>query len=276
MSLDKLNVDLSGAAFCDVDETGHAKDFIAYLDLASTCFRPVKRFALSLLQLEPGQFVLDLGCGCGDDLRKLAPLVAPSGLAFGVDNSTSLIHEAQRRHGMSGLPLKFETGDAAHLRWADGFFHACYSDRVLQHLSDPQGTLLEIHRLLKPGGRVVVVDRDWGMVTLTAADNATTTAVLSRASTGIRNGRIGRQLSEMLHNAGFDAVEVYPHRIHIENFATADALLDLQVILNHAVDEHLVEQRAADSWLADLHHRDAVGSFSAAVSLFASCAVKTC
>lgn len=276
MSQDKLNFDLSGAAFCDVDETGHEEEFIAYLDLASTHFRPVKRLALVLLQLKHGQFVLDVGCGCGDDLREMAKLVSSSGLALGVDKSTSLIQEAQRRHVLSGLPLKFETGDAAHLRWADGFFHACYADRVLQHLSDPQGTLLEIHRLLKPGGRVVVVDRDWGMVTLNAADNATTAAILSRASTGIRNAQIGRQLSEMLHNAGFDAVEVYPHRIHIENFATADALLDLQVILNHAVNEHLVEQGAADSWLADLRHRDTVGSFSAAVSLFASCAVKTC
>lgn len=90
--------DLSGAAFSDVDAAGKAADFIAYPDLASSSFRPVKRLALSLLQLEPIQFALDLGCGCGDDLPEMANLVAPSGLAIGIDKSASLIEEARRRH----------------------------------------------------------------------------------------------------------------------------------------------------------------------------------
>jgi len=267
--------DLSGAAFSDVDAAGRAADFIAYLDLASSSFRPVKRRALSLLRLEPSQFALDLGCGCGDDLREMANLVAPSGLAIGMDRSAALIEEARRRHAMCGLPLKFEEGDAAHLPWSDGFFHACYADRVLQHLNNPDRALRELHRVLKPGGRIVVVERDWEMVRLDAKDATTTNTILQRARTGIVNGWIGQQLSEKLRNAGFTAIEVYPHRIGIETFVTADALLDLQSVLDHAVAERLVQRRSAELWIAELLDRDRAGKFFASILLLAAFGAKT-
>jgi ubiquinone/menaquinone biosynthesis C-methylase UbiE len=267
--------DLSGAAFSNVDAVGNAADFIAYLDIASSSFRPVKRFALSLLQLEPSQFALDLGCGCGDDLREMASLVAPSGLAIGVDNSASLIEEARRRHSLDGLPLKFEKGHAAQLRWPDGFFHACYADRVLQHLNDPDRVLREVNRVLKPRGRIVVVERDWGMVRLDAADGTTTNTILDRARTGIVNGWIGKQLSKKLRNTGFTAIEVYPHWIDIEKFATVNALLDLQTVLDHAVAERLIQRRSAELWIADLLDRDRAGKFFASILLLAAFCRKT-
>jgi len=268
-------MDLSGAAFSDVDAAGKAADFIAYLDLASSSFRPVKRLALSLLRLEPSQFALDLGCGCGDDLREMANLVAPSGLAIGMDKSASLIEEARRRHAMAGIPLRFEEGDAAHLPWSDGFFHACYADRVLQHLNDPDRVLRELHRVLKPRGRMVVVERDWEMVRLDTKDATTTNTILQRARTAIVNGWIGQHLPEKLRSAGFTAIEIYPHRIDIETFVRANALLDLQTVLDHAVAECLVQRRSAESWIADLLDRDRAGKFCASISLLAAVGTKT-
>ena len=266
--------DLSGASFSNVDANGRACDFIAYLDLASSSFRPVKRLALSLLQLKPSQFALDLGCGCGDDLREMADLVVPGGFAFGVDRSALLIKEAQRRYSDGALPLKFEKGDAAHLRWSGGFFHACYADRVLQHLNDPDRVLREVHRVLKPKGRIVVVERDWGMVRVDAVDGTTTNTILQRARAGIVNGWIGQQLSEKLRNAGFTAIKAYPHRINIEKFETANALLDLQTVLDHAVAERLVERRSAELWMADLLDRDRTGKFFASMLLLAALGMK--
>lgn len=268
--------DLSGAAFSNVDAAGGAGDFIAYLDLAASNFRPVKRLALTLLQLQPSQVALDLGCGCGDDLREMATLVAPGGLAIGIDKSTSLIAEARRRHATSGLPLQFEINDAAHLGWSDGFFDACYVDRVLQHLSDPNEVLRELRRVLKPQGRIVVVERDWSTVKLDAADASTTRTILDRARTAIVNVWTGQHLSETLRNAGFSGIETYPREIDIHKFTTADALLDLQTVLAHTVAERLMQRIRAESWLADLLARDAACRFFASIRLLVASGLNTC
>jgi SAM-dependent methyltransferase len=270
----KQSADLSGTAFCDIDGTGYAADFIAYLDQAADHFRPLKVFTHSLLRLRPGDRILDVGCGCGDDLRELATLVTPNGCAVGIDSSQSMIDEARQRSAGCELPLQFERGDAAHLRWHADYFDACRADRVFQHLPDPQRALNELLRVLKPGGRVVIVDRDWGMVAVDASDVETTRVVLNRACAGIRNGWMGRGLGGLFKKAGVIDAEVQAKSISINRFAVADALLDLRVVLDHAIAEALVSQDVAANWLNDLLDRDAASRFFATVTLYIACGRK--
>ena len=270
----KQSVDLSGTGFCDVDGTGYAADFITYLDQAADHFKPLKIFTHSLLRLRPGERILDIKCGCGDDLRELATLVTPNGWAVGIDNSQSMIDEARRRHAGCELPLQFERGDAGHLRWQADYFDVCRADRVFQHLTDPERTLNEMLRVLKPGGRVLVVDRDWGMVAVDASDVETTRAVLNRASAGIRNGWMGRGLCGLFKKSGVINAEVQTKSISINSFAVADTLLDLRVVVEHAIAEQLVSQDVAAKWLNDLLYRDAANQFFATVTLYIACGRK--
>ena len=270
----KQSVDLSGTAFCDVDATGYAGDFITYLDQAADHFRPLKVFTHSLLRLRPGERILDVGCGCGDDLRELATLVIPNGCAVGIDSSQSMIDEARQRNAGCELPLQFELGDAGHLRWHSHYFDACRADRVFQHLPDPERALSEMVRVLKPGGRVLIVDRDWGMVGVDASDVETTRVVLNRACAGIRNGWMGRGLGGLFKKAGVINAEVQTKSISINSFAVADTLLDLRVVLDHAIAEKLVSQDVAAKWLNDLLDRDAAGKFFATVTLYIACGSK--
>ena len=271
----RQSVDLSGTAFCDVDGTGHARDFITYLDQAADHFRPLKLFTHSLLQLRPGDRILDVGCGCGDDLRELATLVAPSGCAVGIDSSQAMIDEARQRHAGRELPLQFERGDAGHLRWPPDYFDACRADRVFQHLPDPERALNEMLRVLKPGGRALIVDRDWGMVAVEASDVATTHVILNRACAGIRNGWMGRGLGGLFKKAGVSNAEVQRKSISIKSFAVADTLLDLRVVREHAIAEKLVTQDVGAKWLDDLLDRDAAGRFFATLTLYIACGMKT-
>jgi SAM-dependent methyltransferase len=270
----KQSVDLSGTAFCDVDASGYAGDFITYLDQAADHFRPLKVSTHLLLRLRPGERILDVGCGCGDDLRELATLVTPNGCAVGIDSSQSMIDEARQRNAGCELPLQFELGDAAHLRWHSDYFDACRADRVFQHLPDPERALNEMLRVLKPGGRVLIVDRDWGMVAVDASDVETTRVVLNRACAGIRNGWMGRGLGGLFKRAGVINAEVQTKSISINSFAVADTLLDLRVVLDHAIAEKLVSQEVAAKWLDDLLDRDAANRFFATLTLYLACGSK--
>jgi SAM-dependent methyltransferase len=270
----KQSVDLSGAAFCDIDATGHAGDFITYLDQAAGHFRPLKVFTHSLLRLRPGERILDVGCGCGDDLRELATLVTPHGCAVGIDSSQAMIAEARQRNAGCELPLQFERGDAGQLRWRADYFDACRADRVFQHLPDPERALNEMLRVLKPGGRVLIVDRDWGMVAVDASDVETTRVILNRACAGISNGWMGRGLGGLFKKAGVINAEVQTKSISINSFTLADTLLDLRVVRDHAIAEGLVSQDVAARWLDDLLERDAASRFFATLTLYIACGRK--
>ncbi len=264
----KQRVDLSGTAFGDVDQTGHAVSFISYLDEATSQFKVLKDSTHSVLRPRPGERVLDVGCGSGDDVRELAAMVAPNGCAFGIDKSESMIEEARRRAAGCDLPMQFERGEAVRLPWQSDYFNACRADRLLQHLPEPDRALNEMLRVLKPGGRLVVVDRDWGMVALDSPDSATTQAVLNRACAGIRNGWMGRRLHGLFKRASLTGVQVQAHAITITRFDIADTLLDLRIVTEHAVRERRIAHQAADAWLDDLLERDSAGTFLATLTLY--------
>jgi ubiquinone/menaquinone biosynthesis C-methylase UbiE len=67
------------------------------------------------MDLTSGENVLDVGCGVGDDIRKLAPLIHPNGCAIGIDASESMIAEARRRCADVVPAIHFAVGEAETL-----------------------------------------------------------------------------------------------------------------------------------------------------------------
>jgi ubiquinone/menaquinone biosynthesis C-methylase UbiE/predicted transcriptional regulator len=103
-----------------------------------------------------GVRVVDVGTGSG----ALLPLLAGAGAAVtAVDHSAALLARARRRCRDAGIAdVAFVQADVRALPFADGTFDAAYSSMVLHHLPDPRAGLAELARLVRPGGRVAVVE----------------------------------------------------------------------------------------------------------------------
>jgi ubiquinone/menaquinone biosynthesis C-methylase UbiE len=126
--------------------------------------------AYLLPHLRPGQRLLDLGCGPGTITADLAERVAP-GRVVGVDRSEDVLAEAARVAADRGLDnVTFETGDAYDLRFGDGELDVVHAHQVLQHLTDPVAALVEMGRVLRPGGILAVRDSDYGAFVWWPAD----------------------------------------------------------------------------------------------------------
>jgi Methylase involved in ubiquinone/menaquinone biosynthesis len=101
-----------------------------------------------------GLRVLEIGCGLGTDGAQFAKAGADY---TGVDLTDAAVKFAQRRFELFQLPGAFRTADAEKLDFADDSFDVVYSHGVLHHTPDTAGAIREIYRVLKPGGRAVVM-----------------------------------------------------------------------------------------------------------------------
>jgi len=139
--------------------------------LRAHAWRTAYNSAAYLLELlEPGQRLLDVGCGPGTITTDLAALVAP-GAVLGLDVEPAVIVEAEeRRLSIGAANVSFATGDVYALDLADASFDVVHAHQLLQHLTDPVAALGELRRVLRPGGTLAVRDSDYGAFAWAPAD----------------------------------------------------------------------------------------------------------
>jgi SAM-dependent methyltransferase len=101
-----------------------------------------------------GLKVLEIGCGLGTDGAQFAEAGADY---TGVDLTEAAVDLARKRFELFNLPGKFQTADAENLDFADESFDLVYSHGVLHHTPETRKAVQEIHRVLRPGGRAVVM-----------------------------------------------------------------------------------------------------------------------
>ena len=251
--------------FSDVDQFGGSDYFVNFLDALarSDYFVQLKQRTREMLNLRGGSYVLDVGCGTGDDVRGLASIVAPTGLAVGIDRSKSLIAEAVRRTSSSDLRTAFCVGDARSLPFDDNSFDGCRAERVLQHITDPYAVIAEMVRVAKPGMRIVVFDADWDTLVVDAPDNIVTRKIMAFRTDDVVNGTMGRQLYRLFKQAGLIDIEIIPLPRVFTDYAEANDTFSLAVFAHHAQEAGFITRDEADTWVRQLQELGEAGLFFA-------------
>src|SRR5258707_15351923 len=122
--------------------------------------RELRQKTATLAQLQPGEQVLDVGCGTGTLAIEVARRVGRAGRVAGVDPGKEQIARARRSAARRNMPIEFQIGVIEQLPFPDRSFDVVLSTLMMHHVPAPlkrQG-LAEIARVLKPGGRLVIAD----------------------------------------------------------------------------------------------------------------------
>ena len=122
---------------------------------------------LTLAKLQPGERVLDVGCGTGTLAIAAKRHVGPNGAVTGVDPAAEMIERAVKKASARSADVAFRTAAAEELPFANGTFDVVLSSLMLHHL--PKETrragVQEMRRVLKPGGRLLAIDFGRGAAT---------------------------------------------------------------------------------------------------------------
>jgi arsenite methyltransferase len=213
------------------------------------------------LALRPSERVLDIGCGPGFLTGEAAAEVGPNGWACGIDISAAGLTAA--RHRASGQPyaawIEFMEGDATALPFPDNAFDAAVATQVYEYVGDIPRALAELRRVLRPGGRAIIVDTDWDTLIWHGSDPARTARILSAWDEHLTDPNLPRSLRPALHRAGMTVERVETLNIlNLELSGYSQGLAGL--IANFVPGRRGVSQEETAAWLDDLRHQDEVGS----------------
>ena len=123
-------------------------------------WRELRQKTVKLARIQPGDKVLDVGCGTGTLALEVARRAGRAGRVTGIDPSTEQIARARSKAARHNVPIDFQIGVIEHLPFPDQTFDVVLSTLMMHHLpaSLKRQGLAEIARVLKPGGRLIIAD----------------------------------------------------------------------------------------------------------------------
>jgi arsenite methyltransferase len=156
---------------------------------------------LAALGLRLGDHVVDLGCGPGLLALDMLGRIGEQGRLEALDLSDSMLALAQERCAAC-KNARFQSGDVTALPYQDASFDAAVCTQVYEYVDDVQRALLELHRVLRPGGRAVVVDTDWESCVWHSSDAARMRQVLDAWDSHCAHPHLPSTLPQRLRAAG--------------------------------------------------------------------------
>jgi ubiquinone/menaquinone biosynthesis C-methylase UbiE len=250
-------------AWIQVDRTEDPRFFVNLLDATRARLLERARTApqefFAPLALRPGLRVLDVGCGTGDFLRLLAPIISP-GSAVGVDLSETMIAEARQRSPENIDNLSFRVGSVLDLPFSAASFDRVLATQLLLHVPDPVKALVEIKRVLAPSGAISISEIDWGTLVVQSSDNQLGRRFSELACRELRNGLIIRELPGQLRELGFNHIVILPE-VEVTQDLGAFYTWFVEPSLQHFKRIGAFTQAEADAFLADLEERARRGRY---------------
>ena len=230
---------------------------------------------LARLALHPGEDVLDVGSGPGYLAVEMAAAVGPAGSVLAVDPSTAMNAMARRR--TAGLAqVRVVEGDALALPCPDASIDVAVSTQVYEYVPDVPAALAELRRVLRPGGRVVVLDTDWESLVWHVADRELQRRILQVWDGHLADPRLPRTLPGHLRRAGFRVTgrSVLPifNAVHDED---TYSVRTIRTIAGYVTGRGGVTAEDVAAWEADLAARGAEDDYLFTLNRYCMEAVAT-
>lgn len=213
---------------------------------------------MRVLSPKQGEAILEVGSGNGIFVRELLDAVGKDGRVVGADSSDAILEMA--RHICPGG--EFVEADAQVLPFEDQTFDVVVAAQVFCFLSDVDQAVSEAYRVLKPAGRIVVLDTDWDTLVWKSSDPDLMERVMKHYKAVYADAHLPRSLPQRMARAGFSNVTVEGFVVLNTNFGEktyARQSAGFAMSIMESSEDFTPDERAA--WLEDQEELARTGGF---------------
>ncbi|MBG55779.1 MAG: hypothetical protein CL935_01445 [Deltaproteobacteria bacterium] len=223
---------------------------------------------INKLSVKLGEQILDVGCGVGLLSYEIAKRIGDSGKLFGIDINLDMIRHANKRC-KNLRNTKFSEANADNLPFKKEFFDAVCCTQVLLYVNDVPNVLREIKRILKPKGRIIIVETDWRGVVINSNYDSITSRIFSAWDATVPSPNLPVYLGPFLLNSGFCNIDV--EAIPILNTEYTSSQFShgmMKWISRNAVKKSAITREQSEIWLDDLDEKGKSGNYFFCVNRF--------
>lgn len=245
-------------------DTLHFNDKAAEQLLAAYVTPDVKeqrQKVIGVLQLQAGQKLLDIGSGPGYLASDMAAIVGQTGEVHGVDISEELLALARGKYA-NQPQLKFHNANATNLPFPAEYFDVVVVTQVLEYLTNVEAALLEFRRVLRPGGKILVLDTDWDSIVWHSNNPARMKKILQVWDEHLIDPYLPRTLMAKLASAGFNQeyqtiIPLFNPRFDEDTFSNRM----IELIGSFVRGRQGLAEHEVDEWAEDLRRHGKQGEY---------------
>ena len=207
---------------------------------------------IEALALRAGEQVLDAGCGTGLLVHAMSSTIGSQGRIVGVDLSHDMLEMAKDRCSKLAN-IELEQGSVTQLDFDDNSFDAASCIQTLLYVDEVETALSELYRVLKPSGRVAIIETDWRGVVLNSPDDVMTRKILDAWDAAVSSPNLPVKLIPLLKQLNFSAIKTTA--IPILNTSYSDVNFSsgmLEYFTTYAVKNKVITSDDAQLWMKQI------------------------
>jgi ubiquinone/menaquinone biosynthesis C-methylase UbiE len=247
---------------------------INYLQNSRRLLGNLKEESYTYFQKINGGTIIDLGCGAGKDVIELAKTVGEGTKVVGIDHDPVMLEQG-KVDAKELSNVEFILSEAYPLQFADQSVDGLRTERVIQHLKEPQKVVNEIARILKPGSPFVIIETDWHSLSFYTPFTETQKKLNAYLTdTKINNGFAAKKLTHYLKQSDFKDIKFQIHPFILSTLDEANQYLWIEKMIQETADQGFITKQEFDEFYGALKQADTEGYFACSINLVVATSIK--